>query len=312
MSWLITGASGYIGQHVAQQLLLNDFKVIGVDLNMLPSDSPLIDKLKIEIGDICDEKFIAGVFEAHSIDGIVNLAALKSVEESIEKPELYEKVNYLGVKNLLREADIFGIKYFIQSSTAAVYGSSDDGFVDEESPTNPISPYGLTKLKAEIAISEAADEGVLRATSLRYFNVIGSADKTMKDKSTANIIPKVLESLSKGQSPKIFGDDYPTPDGTCVRDYVHVVDLAQAHVLAAQSIQAETLPQAINIGTARGYSVREIIGEILVQKASSAIPEILPRRPGDPPFLVARTELAFDTLKFRAGKGLSEMIESAI
>lgn len=312
MSWLVTGASGYIGQHVAQELLAYDFHVIGMDLNALPKDSPLIDKLIFEIGDVCDENFISELFKAHPVEGIINLAALKSVEESIQKPEVYENVNYIGVKNLLRVAKTYGINYFIQSSTAAVYGASEDGFVDEESPTNPISPYGLTKLKAEFAVVEAAREGALRATALRYFNVIGAASPTMKDKSKANIIPKVLAELAKGQSPKIFGDDYPTPDGTCVRDYVHVVDLARAHVFAVQALRAETLPSAINIGTGQGYSVREIMDEILTQKGSLLVPEVHPRRPGDPSSLVARVDLAKNILNFHAEKGLSEMIASAI
>jgi len=312
MSWLVTGSSGYIGQHVIQQLLLNGFEVIGLDSRPISNSSPLIGRFNSSVGDICNQELISKILNTHEIVGIINLAALKSVEESIEKSDLYEKVNYAGVKNLLSAAELVGVKYFIQSSTAAVYGSSEDGYVDELSPTTPISPYGATKLRAEDVLKQAVGRGKLRATSLRYFNVIGSRSPDLKDSSTANIVPMVLTALAKGERPKIFGDDYPTPDGTCVRDYVHVADIAQAHVLAAQALMKITLPAAINIGTGRGYSVREMMNEILVQKGSSLVPEILSRRPGDPSMLVARVDLAAEVLGFRAEKGLEEMIASSI
>ena len=312
MSWLVTGASGYIGQHVVQQLLLNGFGVVGIDTKPLCSGAPLLKKFTNYVGDICDSDFISGILETNAVTGIINLAALKSVEESIQKPEFYEKVNHSGVQSLLSASNSAGVKFFIQSSTAAVYGSSEDGYVDELSPTNPISPYGETKLKAESALLEAMNMGILRGTSLRYFNVIGSASPALKDASTANIVPMVLSALAKNQSPKIFGDDYSTPDGTCVRDYVHVMDIAQAHVLAAQALIVKALPPAINIGTGKGYSVREMMHEILKQKGSLLVPEILPRRNGDPSMLVARVDLAAQVLGFRAEKGLEEMIASAI
>ena len=312
MAWLITGSSGYIGQHVIEQFMLNDFKVIGLDSRNPSLDSPLKNQFKFYSGDICDQLVVSEIFKNEAIVGMVNLAALKSVEESLSKPALYEKVNHEGVEVLLSEAVKAGVKYFIQSSTAAVYGSSSSGYVDESSPTVPISPYGKTKLRAEAALQAKMREGALRGTALRYFNVIGSSRPELKDSSTANIVPMVLAALEGGQSPKIFGDDYQTPDGTCVRDYVHVSDLARAHVLAARTVQEIDLPGVINIGTGQGYSVREIIEEILRQKSSSLAPEIKPRRKGDPAMLVASVQLAEDALGFKAEKGLAEMISSAI
>jgi UDP-glucose 4-epimerase len=312
MSWLVTGSSGYIAQHVIEQFLLNGFEVIGIDSKVISNNTPIKNKFKQYLGDICDEAFLSQVFMSESIVGVINLAALKSVDESLAKPELYEEVNFQGVQKLLAESIKSGVQYFIQSSTAAVYGSSQDGFVDEMSETLPISPYGATKLKAENVLSAEISRGAIRGTSLRYFNVIGSSRPEMQDSSKANIVPMVLGALNKGENPRIFGADYETPDGTCVRDYVHVVDIARAHVLAAEKVQTHDLPPAINIGTGQGYSVREIMKEILVQEGSSIVPKIHPRRQGDPAYLVARVELAHEVLGFRAEKGLSEMIASAI
>jgi len=312
MAWLVTGSSGYIGQHVIEQFLLNGFEVIGLDSRNPSTDAPLKNQVKVYTGDICDQLFVSEIFKNELIVGIVNLAALKSVEDSLSEPELYERVNFEGVEVLLTEAVKAGVKYFIQSSTAAVYGSSQDGFVDELSETRPVSPYGKTKLKAEAALSAEINLGALRGTSLRYFNVIGSSRPEMQDTSKSNIVPMVLGAIDEGQNPRIFGADYETPDGTCVRDYVHVVDIAKAHLLAAEKVQTHDLPPAINIGSGKGYSVREIMNEILAQKGSSLIPEVHPRRPGDPSFLVARVDLADQVLGFRAKLSLSEMIGSAI
>lgn len=312
MRWLVTGSSGYIGQHVVKDLISRNFYVIGLDLKKPYGANYLTNNFSHRTGNICDSFFMEEILKKHAVTGVINLAALKSVQESILKPKLYNQVNSSGVKSLLSVSKSAGVKYFIQSSTAAVYGSSSCGFVDEHSPTIPISPYGETKLEAEHLLADAVNRGDLRGTALRYFNVLGASNSTMKDKSTANIIPKVLSALEKGESPKIFGDDYPTPDGTCVRDYVHVEDVARAHVLVAEALRAKNLPPAINIGTGHGYSVREVIQEILEQKGSILRPKVEPRRQGDPPILVAKVELAEETLGFKAEKDLTEMISSSI
>ena len=234
------------------------------------------------------------------------------MDESILYPERYQQVNSFAVANLLSVCKKNDIQIFLQSSTAAVYGGSESRYVDESEKLEPISPYGQTKVEAEMHIKEYVQRGDLRACSLRFFNVIGSASRAMRDNSNANLVPKVLSAISQNQSPEIFGDDYSTPDGTCVLDYVHVEDVAIGHMLAIEKLMSDQIALAINIGTGHGYSVREMISEILRQTGSSLQPIIRDRRPGDPAFLVSRNELAIQELGFRTKKTLEEMIASSI
>jgi len=312
MTWLVTGGAGYIGAHVIRELVSANEEVVVLDdlstgiIAIIPKNIEFIE------GSITDSKVVKATLEKYSISGIINLAALKSVAESELYPEKYESINHLGVSTLIEESKRFGVKYFIQSSTAAVYGNSKSGFVSESDELIPISQYGLTKSKAEDALSEAIDSKFLRGVSLRYFNVLGSATSELKDRSSANIVPMVLESLSMNKAPRIFGNDYTTHDGTCIRDYVHVEDIARAHALAVMKLRTSNFPKAINIGTGTGYSVREIMTEILKQTGSMLEPIVVERRQGDPAMLVAKVQLAKDVLGFEAKKTLEEMIASSI
>jgi len=252
------------------------------------------------------------VLKENQIEGIINLAALKSVEESKRIPDEYERINHLGTKILVDCAILAGVKIFIQSSTAAVYGNSESGFVSETSELNPISPYGQSKVFAEKEVERFVQGDGRRGTSLRYFNVLGSDSPVLKDNSKANVVPMVLEALAKGSPPEIFGDDYLTKDGTCIRDYIHVSDIARAHVLAAIKLQTGTLPPAINIGTGHGYSVREVMSEILAQSNSKVQPVVVRRREGDPAVLTSDISLIRDLLEFRAEMSLFQMIRSSI
>ncbi len=312
MSWLITGGAGYIGAHVVRELIAMNENVLVLDdlssgiMSNIPKNIDFVE------GSIMDPDVLHSTMSRLQISGIINLAALKSVSESELEPEKYESVNHLGVQNLIASAKLFGVKYFIQSSTAAVYGNSKSGFVSEGDETIPISQYGLTKSKAEDALNEAIDSNSLVGVSLRYFNVLGSATPELKDRSAANIVPMVLESLSMNKAPRIFGDDYTTHDGTCIRDYVHVEDIARAHALAVMKLRTSNLPKAINIGTGTGYSVREIMTEILKQSHSLLEPVVAERRQGDPAMLVAKVLLAKDVLGFEAKKTLKEMIATSI
>lgn len=310
--WLVTGGAGYIGSHVLFKMKEAGFALATLDnlssglVKRIPSGVNLIE------GDICDSDLVSRVLTENHIEGIINLAALKSVEESKRIPDEYERINHLGTKILVDCAILAGVKIFIQSSTAAVYGNSESGFVSETSELNPISPYGQSKVLAEKEVARFVQEGGRRGTSLRYFNVLGSESPLLKDNSKANVVPMVLEALAKGTPPEIFGDDYLTKDGTCIRDYIHVSDIARAHVLAAIKLQGGTLPPAINIGTGHGYSVREVMSEILVQSNSNTEPVVVSRREGDPAVLVARVDLALEAMGFTADRSLGEMISTSV
>ena len=312
MSWLITGGAGYIGAHVVRQMITAGEEVVILDDLSFGNISTVPKDVEIVIGSITKKDFVELTLKKYKISGIINLAGLKSVTESEVIPEKYEEINVHGVEILLEVAKRFGIEFFIQSSSAAVYGNSQQGFVSEEDELSPISQYGKTKSHAESALTTAINHDILRGVSLRYFNVLGARENALQDKSKANILPMVLENLSVNEPPKIFGDDYPTKDGTCVRDYVHVEDIARAHVLAVKELKSRTLPVAINIGTGTGYSVREVMNEILKQTSSRLEPVVVSRRTGDPAVLVAKVDLATKELGFRAQKSLSEMISSSI
>jgi len=310
--WLVTGGAGYIGSHVVLKMSEAGFEVVVLD-NL---SSGLIERIPVGVkfikGDICDFDLVSHLLLENKVEGIINLAALKSVEESKRIPEEYERINHLGTKILVDCAIKARVNIFIQSSTAAVYGKSDSGLVSETSELNPISPYGESKVLAEREVERFIGKDGRRGTCLRYFNVLGSESPLLKDNSKANVVPMVLEALAKGAPPQIFGDDYQTKDGTCIRDYIHVSDIARAHVLAAIKLQRGTLPPAINIGTGHGYSVREIMSEILVQTNSKLEPVVVRRRDGDPGILIAGVNLATEALGFTASCSLKEMISSSI
>lgn len=312
MTWLVTGASGYIGQHLVLRLIEDGYDVLGLDIAPLPAPSPLRNKFEMHRGDIRDPIFLGNLFKERKFQGIVNLAALKSVEESVKHPERYLQTNLNGVENLIKAGTDNGVEYFIQSSTAAVYGAPESGVVYESDVTKPISPYGTSKLLAENALFKASEKDLITALSLRYFNVVGSAHSALRDQSSANLVPKVVQAIKLGQPPRIYGDNYQTKDGTCIRDYVHVLDIAEAHIKAIQALLCKKLPPVLNIGTGLGYSVREVIAEVKNQCGSNTEPVIEGRRMGDPASLVANVELSKSETGFRAKYGLREMIESTL
>ena len=317
-TWLLTGGAGYIGSHIADEFISAGKSVVIYDSLYQGLQSRidyLEDKHQIKIplvqADILDYKKLDETIKNHNIHGIVHTAALKAVGESMEKPELYFEVNLTATIELLKIAEQNNVKNFIFSSTAAVYGSPDSMEpCREDGPVAPISPYGDSKLHAEAHVEQFLNKPGNRGTSLRFFNVIGSAaSPQLLDNSVENLIPIVINKMKAGQSPVIFGTDYPTEDGTCIRDYVDVRDIARAHLAASDS--TDDLPPKINIGTGRGVSVRQIIERVLLQldKTDTAVIEI-DRRAGDPAFLCADVSLAKTALNFESRFSLEESIAS--
>lgn len=316
-TWLITGGAGYIGAHVADLFLANNKEVIIFDLVKEDESSRiqyLRSKYKKDIplitGDIRDAIALETLLSECALDGVIHTAALKSVSESIEKPSEYNEVNFEATSQLLRLLKNHKIRKFIFSSTAAIYGSTCENVAVKESDiANPISPYGSSKLAAEEEVNKFLSSKENYGTSLRFFNVIGSASRSMLDTSVANLVPIVKNTIDRGDSPVIFGDDFPTEDGTCVRDYVDVRDIAAAHLVIANS--SNKLPRALNVGTGRGASVRQVIDLVCEVAGSRDVhPKVLDRRPGDPAFLCADVELFRETLGFSAKLSLRESIQS--
>lgn len=312
MKILVTGAAGYIGSHVARLLQDENHEVIALDSLIYGKREKLDQSIEFYQGTITDVAFIDSVVSRTKPEAIINIAGLKSVAESQIIPNEYFSVNHKGAENLLNAAEANGVAYFVQSSTAAVYGGNQNSIVSESDEAKAISPYGESKIFAEKAVSRSIARGNIRATSLRYFNVVGSLSPQFVEKTGENLVPIVIKGIHENKSPMIFGINYPTPDGSCVRDYVHVVDLANAHIAALSALKDIQISEAINIGTGKGYSVREVISEIIMQMKSSLQPIESQPRTGDPAILVANIERAKIELGFEAKFGLEEMINSSI
>lgn len=238
MTWLITGGAGYIGAHVVRAMTeAGEQTVVYDDLSTgiaarVPDGVPLV------LGSTLDADLVARTLADQDVTGVVHLAAKKQIGESVDQPLHYYRENVEGLRVLLEAVTTAGVPSFVFSSSAAVYGMPDVELVTEETPCVPMSPYGETKLAGEWLVRATGRATGLSTASLRYFNVAGAASPELADTGVFNLVPMVFEKLTEDAPPRIFGDDYATPDGTCVRDYIHVVDLAEAHVAAARALQA--------------------------------------------------------------------------
>ncbi|WEH17589.1 UDP-glucose 4-epimerase GalE [Streptomyces sp. VNUA24] len=312
MTWLITGGAGYIGAHVVRAMLdAGEETVVYDDLSTGVAER-VPDGVPLEIGSTLDAERLARVVRDRGVTGVVHLAAKKQVGESVERPLHYYRENVEGLRTLLSAVTDAGVGSFVFSSSAAVYGMPDVDLVTEETPCVPMSPYGETKLAGEWLVRATGRATGLSTASLRYFNVAGAASPDLADTGVLNLVPMVFEKLSEGAPPRIFGTDYPTPDGTCVRDYIHVVDLAEAHVAAARRLrEAPGTDLTLNIGRGDGVSVREMIDRITALTGHTVSPVAVGRRPGDPARVVASADRIAAELGWKARYGVDDMIASA-
>ncbi|WP_405936707.1 UDP-glucose 4-epimerase GalE [Streptomyces sp. NBC_00726] len=314
MTWMVTGGAGFIGAHVVRAMLAGGQRVVVFDdlstgsADKVPAGVPLV------TGTVLDREALDAAIREHGVTGVVHVAGKKQVGESVERPLYYYKENVTGLEVLLESMVAAGVDRLVFSSSAAVYGMPDVDLVTETTPCAPMSPYGESKLVGEWLIHAAARAYGLRAASMRYFNVAGAAAPELADEGVFNLVPMVFERLEAGEAPRIFGDDYDTPDGTCVRDYIHVEDIASAHLAAARRLEeAEAgTDLTLNIGRGEGSSVREMVDRILkVTGNEDATAEVSARRPGDPARVVASAERISAELGWSARYGVDEMIESA-
>jgi len=313
---LVTGGAGYIGSHTVKALKAAGLQPLIFD-NFSTGHRTFIKGTPFFEGDIRKPGDLARVFSEYSIEGVLHFAGKALVAESTQKPEIYYEANLLGGMNLLNAMKICGVKYLIFSSTCATYGVPQRLPIPEDHPQNPINPYGDTKLAFERALYWFHEAHGLQYLSLRYFNAAGAdaeGDFGEDHDPETHLIPLVLDAAA-GHRPdaQIFGTDYPTPDGTCLRDYIHVSDLARAHVVGLQSlVKGGIQSQAINLGTGHGYSVREVIDAAKRITGREFKVRLSARRGGDPPELVGAVDRAKKVLGWTAGESdLDRIVETA-
>ncbi|KVP16234.1 UDP-glucose 4-epimerase GalE [Burkholderia ubonensis] len=317
---LVTGGAGYIGSHTAVELLDHGYDVVIVD-NLVNSKAESVRRVTQITGktpafhqvDVCDEAALGKVFDAHPITGVIHFAALKAVGESVAKPLEYYRNNIGGLLTVLKVMREHNVKQFVFSSSATVYGVPERSPIDESFPLSATNPYGQSKLIAEQMLRDLElSDPSWRIATLRYFNPVGAHASGLIGEDPAgipnNLMPYVAQvAVGKLAKLRVFGSDYPTPDGTGVRDYIHVVDLAQGHIAALDALVKRDASFVVNLGTGRGYSVLEVVRAF--EKASGRpVPyELVARRPGDVAECYANPQAAADVIGWRAKFGLDEM-----
>jgi UDP-glucose 4-epimerase len=312
MTWLVTGGAGYIGAHVVRALLDAELPAVVLDDLSTGREAFVPRGVPFVRGSILDGELVDRTLRDHGVTGVVHVAGYKYAGVSVDRPLHTYEQNVTGTAVLLAAMEDAGVDRIVFSSSAAVYGTPDVDLVTEATPKSPESPYGESKLIGEWLLRDQGVARGLRHTSLRYFNVVGSGPDGVFDASPHNLFPLVLEALAEGRTPRINGDDYPTPDGTCVRDYVHVVDLALSHAAAARRLDAgEPIEPAYNLGSGDGVSVAEIMAAAARVTGIAFEPEVAPRRPGDPARIVANGDLAARDLDWRMRHSLDDMLGSA-
>lgn len=310
-TWLVTGGAGYIGAHVVKSLLENNFKVVVVDDLSTGLERKIPKSVVFEKLDIADTKRLTEVMKSNDVEGVIHLAAKKAVGESMVNPSLYYQENIGGLISLLEAMSVANVKKIVYSSSAAVYGNPSDEKVTEESTTIPESPYGETKLVGEWLLKADEKARNIEWIALRYFNVVGAGSAELGDTGVNNLVPMVFRAFTNNQRPQVFGDDYNTSDGSCIRDYIHVSDLAESHVYAAKKIIAEKYCGILNIGRGQGFSVKEVMNTISDVIGKDVNFEVVGKRDGDPARTVADVTKSSKELKWKAQHDLKQMVESA-
>ncbi|MDQ1204666.1 UDP-glucose 4-epimerase GalE [Microbacterium sp. SORGH_AS_0862] len=316
MTWLVTGGAGYIGAHVVRALTAAGLAPVVLDdlssghAAFVPEDVPFVR------GSILQRDLVEQTLRQYEVTGVIHVAGYKYAGVSVKRPLHTYEQNVEGTRVVLAAMAAAGVDKLVFSSSAAVYGTPDVPLVVEDLPKRPASPYGESKLIGEWlirdqAVATADEDAPLRHTSLRYFNVVGSGDPEVYDTSPHNLFPIVFEKLIAGETPQINGDDYDTEDGTNVRDYVHVADIAAAHAVAARRLAAgEPLEAAYNLGSQNGLSVRQIMDAMARVTGIDFTPVVGPRRAGDPDRIVATGELAARDLEWANRYSVDEMVRS--
>lgn len=312
LSVLVTGGSGYIGSHISRLLAERGDHVVVADdfVTGLPHRIAGFDQLAVDLHAPGAVDALEAIMRKHEVSAVVHLAARKQVPESVAQPLRYLRENMAGLAAVLEASTRAGVSRFVFSSSAAVYGDAR-GVVDEGAPCEPVNPYGQSKLAGEWLTADVASQTPLRAMSLRYFNVAGAGWPDLADTAVLNLVPMVIDRLESGESPVIFGDDYATPDGTCVRDFIHVLDLARAHLAGLDHLATQSAPHVVyNVGTGSGSSVREVVDGIRRRWPDSPSPRIVARREGDPATVVADPTSIQSHLGWRAECTLDDILDS--
>lgn len=312
MTWMVTGGAGYIGAHIVKSLKESGHGVVAFDdlstgeSRKVPSDVALVE------ASVLDAVAVEKAIREHDVTGVVHMAAKKAVGESVERPLYYYRENVDGLLSLLEAMDATGVKKMVYSSSAATFGMPDsDEPLTEDYLCQPINPYGETKLIGEWLMRDVATAIGLDWISLRYFNVAGAGGPALGDTGVFNLIPMVFRALSTGKNPQVFGSDYPTPDGSCIRDYIHVADLADAHVASVKRLEQGSASEIYNVGRGEGVSVIEVMDAVRAATGLEFAHDLVDRRAGDPARLVASADKIRDDLKWTTDHDLAAMVTSA-